>query len=133
MERTKSIKKTNESNGQKKKGLTYVSVNSEETKKTIIDRINANAKTASETGSTIGLIPLSPTPNVSFWINTEEGRSGMTITRENGKWGWNLESEKCNPCKYMAGTGYDELEFDDETTKLIYVKFIDCCGQKLKK
>lgn len=127
----KNVKVEDQSKGpSRKKGLSYVTVTSADTKLVIVNKINENAKRGINEGVEIGFIPTTPLPNVSFWVNSEENRCGMTITRENGKWGWTFENSKWLPCKYLFGSGYDMLEFDEETNKMLADRFLDCCGNK---
>lgn len=137
MEKQKFVKKTfgssgDEKVGNRKKGLSYVTVTSTDTKLLVIKQINENVKRGINEGLEIGYIPATPVPNVSFWVNSEENRCGMTITRENGKWGWTFDSDEktWSPCKYLVGSGFDLLVFDEETNKLLADKFLDCCGTK---
>ena len=123
-------KKYREKSTNKKKGLSYVTVTSADTKTSIISKINENVKRGISEGIEIGFIPSVPLPNVSFWVNTEDNRCGMTVTRDNGKWGWLFVDGTWKACSYLVGTGYDVLVFDDETNTFLAKKFVDCCGNK---
>lgn len=58
----------------------------------------------------------------------------MTITSESSKWGWNfdMETKRWSACRYMEGNGFDSLEFDEETSKELESKLLDCCGTRPK-
>ena len=114
----------------KKKGLSFVSITSFDTKKTILAKINKAVETfAKENDLEIGQIPVSPVPNISFWINEDEKRCGMTISRENCKWGWSYyyDENKWTPCSYMNGMGLDKIQFDTEENLFFTKILVDCC------
>lgn len=115
---------------EKKKGLSFTSVTSNETRKSIIITINnAITKHANSTCQTPTLIPVSPLPNISFWVSDDEERCGITITRENGKYGWKLEDYLWKPCAYMNGMSCYSVEFDSDETSYLLSILYDCCSK----
>ena len=114
----------------KKKGLSYVSVTSQETKKNIITKINNIVEQYNITNNVcIGTIPLTPLPNLCFWVSDEEQRCGMTITSTSSKWGWSYyyDTNSWGTCKYMDGTGFDKLLFSEDENAFLTKIFLDCC------
>tara|TARA_B110000046_G_scaffold111608_1_gene118812 strand:+ start:2089 stop:2508 length:420 start_codon:yes stop_codon:yes gene_type:complete len=124
------MERDNKSSSNKKKGLSFISITSFETKKNIITKLNETVDNYAKSNSIdVNQIPLAPIPNISFWISEEEKRCGMTISRENCKWGWVYlyDGNKWNPCSYMTGMGLDKIVFTEEEN-LFFTKILsDCC------
>ena len=119
----------NKSKSEKRKGLTFVSVNSAETKSNLITLINGEIKNYIDTGVEVSLIPKDPVPNISFWIDNVEKRCGFTITRENAKYGWRFEQENKSwtPCSYMVGMRYDKIKFSENLNTIILDLLVHNC------
>ena len=112
---------------EKKKGVRYVSINSEDTRVYMIKSLNDAIDRYSD--EKLAPIPISPVPNVSFWVDNEEGRCGFTITRENAKYGWRYDASKetWSPCVYMQGMGYDKVVFTPEENSFLCSLLFDNC------
>ena len=112
---------------EKKKGLRYVSLNSEDTRLYLIKSLNDAIDRYQDLK--LAPIPISPIPSISFWVDNEEGRCGFTITRENAKYGWRLDSSKDAwvPCSYMAGMGYDNVIFTPDENSFLTSLLYDNC------
>lgn len=116
----------------KRKSLQFAPVTSFNQKMELIKLINDQvAKSVENDSIPATSIPYDPMPNISFWISTEEKRCGLTITRENCKWGWRYDSKKWVPCSYMSGMGFDNVDFGDETNKYLVGLMYDV-GRKLE-
>lgn len=112
---------------EKKKGVRYVSINSEDTRLYMIKSLNDAIDRYSD--QKLAPIPTTPVPNVSFWVDNEEGRCGFTITRENAKYGWRYDASKevWVPCNYMNGMGYDKVIFTPEENAFLCSLLHDNC------
>ena len=69
------------------------------------------------------------TANLDALISEEEKRCGMTISRENCKWGWVYlyDDNKWLPCSYMNGMGLDKVLFDNDENMFFTKILVDCC------
>lgn len=124
MESTQNIKK------EKKKGLSFTSITSDETKRNILKLLNdAIERSCNENGIVVSLIPTNPTPNISFWVSEEEKRCGITITRENAKYGWRISDDGkiWVPCAYMNGMSMDLVVFSNEENSILFDILFDHC------
>ena len=120
----------NKKSSTKKKGLSYVSITSQDTKLNIITKINNIVEKYNLDNSVcIGVIQTNPTPNISFWVDDVEQRCGMTITSESSKWGWsyNYNNNCWNTCQYMSGTGFDKFVLSEDENMFLTKILIDCC------
>lgn len=119
----------NKVKSEKRKGLSFVSINSAETRSNIITLINQELKANIDGGVEVSLIPKDPVPNISFWIDNAEKRCGFTITRENAKYGWRVDGETNTwvPCSYMVGMGYDKVKFSSQLNSVLFDLLIDNC------
>lgn len=112
---------------EKKKTIRYIPITSEDTRVYLIKSLNDAIDRYPDLK--LALIPLSPVPKVSFWVDNEEERCGFTIARENAKYGWRLDSSKeaWIPCSYMNGMGYDNVIFTPEENSFLTSLLFDNC------
>lgn len=112
----------------KKKGLSFTSITSDDIKKNLINLLNTVIDRCNISGNTSFVLPINPTPNISFWVSDEEKRCGFTITRENAKYGWRLSDDKMwVPCSYMIGMGVEDVVFSKEENEIITDLLYDHC------
>lgn len=112
----------------KKKGLSFTSITSDDIKKNLINLLNTVIDRCNISGNASFVLPINPTPNISFWVSDEEKRCGFTITRENAKYGWRLTDDKTwIPCSYMIGMGVEDVVFSKEENEIITDLLYDHC------
>jgi hypothetical protein len=97
MEKTSNVSNVSKSS-KSKKGISYVTLSSATTKLEMINALNAHANSTLSGGSFDCQIPSNPdsVPNISFWIENETARIGVTITIPNCKWGWQFFDDQVN-------------------------------------
>jgi hypothetical protein len=113
-----------------KKTCVFVSVNSLSGKIKIIETINSSIDSWSkQTNTTPNFIPNSPIPNCSFWIDKSQQKCGLTISRNNARYGWDvdLKTKVWSPCEYMKGM-FDAPISNGEGAVLFDI-FCDYCSK----
>ena len=136
MEGDKSQKysKTMDKDKKPKDKITYISLTHEGVRKTIVEKINAVIERCNkENGDNMGLIYSDTVPDVTYWVDVEKGRAGITLKKSESKWGFQVYCDfenktavwKC--ARYLEERGYNQLEFNDDENAYLNKELVMNC------